>query len=66
MRMVAKIWVKKAGKQNLEISDQDLVKVANKLKYPSINKLYYDMGLGAFDVNTLARGVKDFSEQGPD
>ncbi|KPP95286.1 MAG: GTP pyrophosphokinase [Bacteroidetes bacterium HLUCCA01] len=58
------IWVKKAGKQNLEISDQDLVKVANKLKYPSINKLYYDMGLGAFDVNTLARGVKDFLSRG--
>lgn len=58
------LWVKKANKQHLEISDQDLVKVANKLKYPSINKLYYDMGLSAFDVNILARAVKDFLSRG--
>lgn len=58
------IWQKKADKQNLEISDQDLMKVANKLKYHSMNKLYYDISLGAFDVNALARGVKDFLSKG--
>lgn len=58
------LWVKRATKSHLEISDQDLVKVANKLKYPSMNKLYYDMGVGAFDVNNLVKGVKDFLSRG--
>jgi GTP pyrophosphokinase/guanosine-3',5'-bis(diphosphate) 3'-pyrophosphohydrolase len=57
-------WQKKADKLNLEISDQDLVKVANKLKYHSMNKLYYDIGVGAFDVNNLTKGVKDFLSKG--
>jgi len=57
-------WIKKAEKQKLEISDQDLVKVANKLKYPSINRLYYDIGVGAFDVLTLTKAVKDFLSKG--
>jgi GTP diphosphokinase / guanosine-3',5'-bis(diphosphate) 3'-diphosphatase len=58
------LWVKRAAKSHLEISDQDLVKVANKLKYPSMNKLYYDMGVGSFDVNNLVKGVKDFLSRG--
>jgi len=58
------MWEKRAEKMHLEISDQDLVKVANKLKYPSINKLYYDIGSGGYDVNGLARAVKDYISRG--
>lgn len=58
------MWEKRAHKMHLEVSDQDLVKVANKLKYPSINRLYYDIGAGSYDVNGLARAVKDYISRG--
>lgn len=54
------MWQKRVSKHHIEISDQDLIKVAHKLKYPSINRMFHDMGLGAFDVNTLSKGVKEF------
>lgn len=57
-------WAKRVAKNNIEISDQDLVKVALKLKYPSLNRMYYDIGSGVFDVNTLLKGVKSFLDKG--
>lgn len=57
-------WAKRVAKNNIEISDQDLVKVALKLKYPSLNRMYYDIGSGVFDVNSLLKGVKSFLDKG--
>ncbi len=57
-------WQKRVYKNHFELSDQDLVKVALKLKYPSLNRMYHDIGAGAFDVNTLVKAVKAFLDKG--
>lgn len=57
-------WDKRVAKNHIEISDQDLVKVALKLKYQSINRMFYDIGTGTFDVNSLVKGVRSFIDRG--
>jgi guanosine-3',5'-bis(diphosphate) 3'-pyrophosphohydrolase len=58
------LWAKKAERGNVEISDQDLMKVAHKLKYDSTQKLFYDIGSGVFDVNSLFESVKQYVSKG--
>jgi len=57
-------WQKRVTRNHFELSDQDLVKVALKLKYPSLNRMYHDIGTGNFDVNTLVKAVKAFLDKG--
>jgi GTP diphosphokinase / guanosine-3',5'-bis(diphosphate) 3'-diphosphatase len=57
-------WQKRVSKNHFELSDQDLVKVALKLKYPSLNRMYHDIGTGNFDVNTLVKAVRAFLDKG--
>ncbi len=57
-------WLKKAEKLNLEISDQDLAKVINKLGFPSTQSMYYAIGVDSYDVNKLVKGVKSFLSKG--
>jgi GTP pyrophosphokinase/guanosine-3',5'-bis(diphosphate) 3'-pyrophosphohydrolase len=58
------IWEKRAKKGNVEISDQDLMRVAQKLKFDSTQDLFYDIGKGSFDVNELFDAVKQFTSKG--
>jgi len=58
------LWVKRAAKGKVEISEQDLMKVATRLKYPSTQKLFYDIGSGIFDVNKLFKLAKQFQSGG--
>lgn len=58
------LWQKRAEKSNLEISDQDLAKIALKLKYPSTNRMFVDLGTGDLEVSQLAKAVKDFLDRG--
>ncbi len=57
-------WEKKAERFNLEISEQDLVTVSNKLKYPSMQSMFYAIGSGTMDVNKLVKAVKSFISKG--
>lgn len=59
-----KLWDKKADRAGIEISDQELAKVANKLKYPSLQKLFFDIGSGVYDVNKLMKAVKSYMSKG--
>jgi guanosine-3',5'-bis(diphosphate) 3'-pyrophosphohydrolase len=58
------MWLKRVERDHLVLSDQDLVKVANKLKYPSINRLYIDLAEDRFNVAQLAKAVKAFLSRG--
>ena len=58
------IWEKRAKRGNVEISDQDLNKVAQKLKFDSTQNLFYDIGKGSFDVNKLYNAVKQYTSKG--
>ncbi|NGP89438.1 RelA/SpoT family protein [Fodinibius halophilus] len=58
------IWEKRASRGNVEISDQDLMRIAHKLKFDSIQDLFYDIGTGTFDVNELYDMVKQFTSKG--
>ncbi len=58
------IWEKKAKRANIEISEQDLTRIAQKLKFDSTQDLFYDIGKGSFDVNELYKVVKQFTSKG--
>lgn len=54
------MFEKKAGKAKIEISDQDLTKIATKLKYPTSQKMFYDIGTGAYDLSKFVKQVKAY------
>ena len=57
-------WDKKANRAGIEITDQELAKVASKMKYSSLQKLFFDIGSGVFDVNKLTRAAKSYVSKG--
>ncbi len=58
------LWEKRAERANIQISDQELMKVAQKLKFESTQQLFYDIGSGQFDVNELFNTVKQYTSKG--
>jgi len=58
------IWEKRAKRGNIEISEQDLMRIAHKLKFDSTQDLFYEIGKGTFDVNKLFKVVKQFTSKG--
>ena len=58
------IWEKRAARGKIEISDQELTKIAKRFKYESTQGMFYDLGLGSMDVNTVFREVKKFKSTG--
>jgi len=59
-----KIWDKKAARANIELSDQELAKVSTRLKYSSLQKLFFDIGSGVYDVSKLMKAVKSYMSKG--
>ncbi|MGK7370320.1 MAG: RelA/SpoT family protein, partial [Candidatus Halalkalibacterium sp. M3_1C_030] len=58
------IWQKQAEKGKFEISEQDLTRIAQKLKFDSTQDLFYEIGMGTFDVQKLFKAVKQFTSKG--
>lgn len=58
------IWDKKAKRAGIEIADQDLAKIARKMRYPSLQKLFLDIGTGVFEVAKLVKAVKAYLSKG--
>src|SRR5699024_7129881 len=58
------IWEKKSKNSNIEISDQELMKVSSKLGFDAINELFYDIGKGVFDVKVLVNKVQQYKSKG--
>lgn len=47
------IWEKKAARHKINVSEQDLAKIAVRLRYSSTQKLFSDIADGIFDVGRL-------------
>ncbi len=59
-----KIWQKQAGQNNIEISEQELTKVAQKLDFDSIRQLFYQIGKGGFEVRKLVETAGQYKSKG--
>lgn len=58
------IWEKRAGRGKIEISDQEMMKVAQRFRFDSNQDMFFEIGSGAFDVNDLFKAVKQFKSKG--
>ncbi len=58
------IWEKKAERANIEINEQDLTRIAQKLKFDTTQQLFYEIGMGSYDVKKLLKAVKQFTSKG--
>jgi len=52
------VWEKRSSRVGLSVPDQELAKVATRLKFPNMEQLFYEIGSGLFDVNDLIKSVK--------
>ncbi|QXD16703.1 bifunctional (p)ppGpp synthetase/guanosine-3',5'-bis(diphosphate) 3'-pyrophosphohydrolase [Rhodocaloribacter litoris] len=51
------IWQKRARRAGLEVDEQELNRVANRLKFPNQQQLFYEIGVGLFDADELVRAI---------
>lgn len=58
------LWEKRMVRGNVELSEQELTKIARKFKYESNQEMFYDIGSGTFSVNKLYNEVKNFKSTG--
>ena len=58
------LWNKRADRSGIEISDQELAKIATRLRYSSLQMLFFDIGSGVYDVNKLLKAVKSYMSKG--
>ena len=58
------LWEKRAERGKIEISDQELTKIAKHFKYESTQGLFYDLGTGSLDVNSVFKEVKKYKSTG--
>ena len=58
------LWQKRADRAHIEVSEQDLMHVAHKLKFESSQQMFYEIGMGTFDVNTLFKAIKQYTSKG--
>lgn len=57
-------WEKKAKKGKIEISDQELTKIAHRFGFDATQDMFYEIGNGAFSVNDLFEKVKEYKSKG--
>jgi len=52
------LWDKRSARAGLSISDQELARVATRLKFPNLDQLFYEMGSGLYDVNEFIKSIQ--------
>ena len=58
------IWEKRAQRGKVEITDQEITKIAKRFKFNDAQELFYGIGSGAFDVGKLYSTVKQLKSKG--
>ncbi len=58
------LWEKRASRGKVEITDQELTKVAKRFKFNDAQEMFYEIGTGAFEVNELFKVVKQLKSKG--
>jgi len=52
---------KKLGRANLHVGEQKLRQVANRLKFPNAQQMFYEIGTGLFDAKDFVKFVRNES-----
>lgn len=52
-------WDKKAKRAHLKLSEQELQRYAAKLKFPNTQQMFYEAGVGLFDIDDLVKLVRN-------
>lgn len=60
------LWNKRSAKIRLTFSEQDIQRLATKLKFPNLQQLFYEIGCGLFDVNDLLKAAQISLKDGED
>ncbi|MDR8392259.1 bifunctional (p)ppGpp synthetase/guanosine-3',5'-bis(diphosphate) 3'-pyrophosphohydrolase [Aliifodinibius sp. S!AR15-10] len=58
------LWQKRAERGNIEINEQELMRVAHKHKFDTTQNMFYEIGRGTFDVNELYKTAKQLTSKG--
>jgi len=58
------LWNKKAKRDNIELSEQDLMRIAHKHNFDSTQQMFYEIGMGTFDVDDLHKVAKQLTSKG--
>lgn len=58
------VWEKRARKGKVEITDQEMTRIAHKFGFDSAQEIFFEIGSGAFDVSKLFKVVKQFKSKG--
>jgi len=58
------IWQKQAEQNNIEISEQELTKLSQKLGFDSNQQLFYQIGKGGFEVRKLVEAAAHYKSKG--
>ncbi|MFH5885687.1 RelA/SpoT family protein [Halalkalibaculum sp. DA3122] len=58
------LWEKRAERGNIEINEQELMRVAHKHNFDTTQKMFYEIGRGLFDVNELYDTAKQLTSKG--
>ncbi|MEX1055825.1 MAG: RelA/SpoT family protein, partial [Rhodothermales bacterium] len=61
------IWEKKMAKADLTLDEQDLGRIASKLRFPNPQQMFYEIGVGLYDAQDFVTYVKNGAgERRPD
>jgi GTP pyrophosphokinase/guanosine-3',5'-bis(diphosphate) 3'-pyrophosphohydrolase len=58
------IWYKRLARGKIEISDQELTKIAKKFKYDSTHTLFFELGTDSLNVNIVYKEAKKYKSTG--
>ncbi|MEX1211302.1 MAG: bifunctional (p)ppGpp synthetase/guanosine-3',5'-bis(diphosphate) 3'-pyrophosphohydrolase [Balneolaceae bacterium] len=58
------VWEKRLSRGKVKISEQELMKVARKLEFDSLQEIFYEIGRARFDVNDLYDAVRKYKSKG--
>ena len=53
------IWEKKMTKADLTLDEQDLGRIASKLRFPNPQQMFYEIGVGLYDAQDFVTYVKN-------
>jgi len=55
-----KIWNKRAKREKIELSDQEMSKVARLFNYDSVQSLFYNIFTGSVDINKVFKYARNY------
>ncbi|MDA0683830.1 MAG: bifunctional (p)ppGpp synthetase/guanosine-3',5'-bis(diphosphate) 3'-pyrophosphohydrolase [Bacteroidetes bacterium] len=57
-------WDKRSARAGLSVTENELARLASKLKFPNLQQMYFEIGSGLYDVNDLVKYVRSSLKEG--